>query len=108
MSPNTGMFSGPVIIACKHQSTWETMAFTLLFPDIAIVLLTITASGQRPLDDGDIHIWPVHGNVYLLVGAGMGMSAFEMTQATDMLRFAVLGLGFFHGLLAWLFGLVQR
>lgn len=30
--------AGPVIIACKHQSTWETMAFTLLFPDIAIVL----------------------------------------------------------------------
>src|SRR5437868_447673 len=30
--------AGPVIIACKHQSSWETMAFTLLFPDIAIVL----------------------------------------------------------------------
>ena len=30
--------AGPVIIACKHQSTWETMAFTLLFSDIAIVL----------------------------------------------------------------------
>jgi 1-acyl-sn-glycerol-3-phosphate acyltransferase len=30
--------AGPVIIACKHQSTWETMAFTLLFRDIAIVL----------------------------------------------------------------------
>jgi 1-acyl-sn-glycerol-3-phosphate acyltransferase len=29
---------GPVIIACKHQSTWETLAFTLLFADIAIVL----------------------------------------------------------------------
>ncbi|HEY6979437.1 lysophospholipid acyltransferase family protein [Reyranella sp.] len=29
---------GPVIIACKHQSTWETLAFTLLFSDIAIVL----------------------------------------------------------------------
>jgi 1-acyl-sn-glycerol-3-phosphate acyltransferase len=28
----------PAIIACKHQSSWETMAFTLLFPDIAIVL----------------------------------------------------------------------
>jgi len=28
----------PVIIACKHQSTWETMAFTLLFRNIAIVL----------------------------------------------------------------------
>src|SRR5216684_2866866 len=30
--------AGPVIIACKHQSSWETMAFTLLFSDIAIVL----------------------------------------------------------------------
>lgn len=28
----------PVIIACKHQSSWETLAFTALFPDIAIVL----------------------------------------------------------------------
>ena len=23
--------AGPVIIACKHQSSWETLAFTLLF-----------------------------------------------------------------------------
>jgi len=30
--------AGPVILACKHQSTWETMAFTLLFDNIAIVL----------------------------------------------------------------------
>jgi 1-acyl-sn-glycerol-3-phosphate acyltransferase len=30
--------AGPVIIACKHQSSWETIAFTLLFSDIAIVL----------------------------------------------------------------------
>jgi 1-acyl-sn-glycerol-3-phosphate acyltransferase len=29
---------GPAIIACKHQSSWETLSFTLLFPDIAIVL----------------------------------------------------------------------
>lgn len=29
---------GPAIIACKHQSSWETMAFTLLFDDIAIIL----------------------------------------------------------------------
>jgi 1-acyl-sn-glycerol-3-phosphate acyltransferase len=29
---------GPVIIASKHQSSWETLAFTLLFPDSAIVL----------------------------------------------------------------------
>lgn len=30
--------AGPVIIACKHQSTWETLSFTGLFSDIAIVL----------------------------------------------------------------------
>jgi 1-acyl-sn-glycerol-3-phosphate acyltransferase len=30
--------AGPAIIACKHQSSWETMAFTGLFDDIAIVL----------------------------------------------------------------------
>lgn len=30
--------AGPVIIASKHQSSWETLAYTLLFPDAAIVL----------------------------------------------------------------------
>ena len=30
--------AGPAILASKHQSSWETMAFTLLFDDIAIVL----------------------------------------------------------------------
>jgi 1-acyl-sn-glycerol-3-phosphate acyltransferase len=29
---------GAVIIAAKHQSSWETLAFTLLFPDSATVL----------------------------------------------------------------------
>ena len=29
---------GPVIIACKHQSSWETLAFTKVFPGAAIVL----------------------------------------------------------------------
>lgn len=29
---------GPVIIASKHQSSWETLAFARLFPDSAIVL----------------------------------------------------------------------
>lgn len=32
------MPAGPVIIASKHQSTWETLAFALLFPNAAIVL----------------------------------------------------------------------
>ena len=32
------MPAGPVIIASKHQSSWETLAYTLLFPDAAIVL----------------------------------------------------------------------
>jgi 1-acyl-sn-glycerol-3-phosphate acyltransferase len=30
--------AGPVLIASKHQSTWETLAYTILFPDAAIVL----------------------------------------------------------------------
>jgi len=30
--------AGPAIIACKHQSSWETLSFTLLFDDVAIVL----------------------------------------------------------------------
>lgn len=29
---------GPAIIASKHQSSWETLAYTVLFPDSAIVL----------------------------------------------------------------------
>jgi 1-acyl-sn-glycerol-3-phosphate acyltransferase len=29
---------GPVIIASKHQSSWETLAYTLLLTDLAIVL----------------------------------------------------------------------
>ncbi len=29
---------GPVIIASKHQSSWETLSYTLLFPNAAIVL----------------------------------------------------------------------
>ncbi|HTG23735.1 MAG TPA: lysophospholipid acyltransferase family protein [Reyranella sp.] len=32
------MPSGPVIFACKHQSTWETLAFSRLFPNSATVL----------------------------------------------------------------------
>jgi 1-acyl-sn-glycerol-3-phosphate acyltransferase len=30
--------AGPVILACKHQSSWETLAFSRLFPNCAIVL----------------------------------------------------------------------
>jgi 1-acyl-sn-glycerol-3-phosphate acyltransferase len=30
--------AGPVIFACKHQSSWETLAFSKLFPNSAIVL----------------------------------------------------------------------
>src|SRR5581483_1015214 len=30
--------AGPCIIASKHQSSWETMSYTLLFDDAAIVL----------------------------------------------------------------------
>jgi 1-acyl-sn-glycerol-3-phosphate acyltransferase len=30
--------TGPVILACKHQSSWETLAFHRLFPNAATVL----------------------------------------------------------------------
>ena len=30
--------AGPVIIACKHQSSWETLAFSRIFPRSATVL----------------------------------------------------------------------
>lgn len=30
--------TGPAIIASKHQSSWETLAYTLIFPDAAVVL----------------------------------------------------------------------
>lgn len=29
---------GPVIFACNHQSSWETLVFNVLVPDIAVVL----------------------------------------------------------------------
>ena len=32
------MPSGPVIFACKHQSSWETLAFSRLFPGAATVM----------------------------------------------------------------------
>jgi 1-acyl-sn-glycerol-3-phosphate acyltransferase len=38
MSGLENLPAGPVIIASKHQSSWETLAFTLLFPYSAIVL----------------------------------------------------------------------
>ena len=30
--------AGPVILACKHQSSWETLAFSRLFPGAATVM----------------------------------------------------------------------
>lgn len=30
--------SGPVIFACNHQSSWETLVFNVLVPDVAVVL----------------------------------------------------------------------
>lgn len=30
--------AGPVILACKHQSSWETLAFSRIFPQSATVL----------------------------------------------------------------------
>ena len=39
-----------------------------------MTLLTVTAVAQQAFDDGEIHIWPVHGNVYLLVGGGSNIT----------------------------------
>jgi 1-acyl-sn-glycerol-3-phosphate acyltransferase len=33
----TGEFAGPQLIVANHQSTWETVAALVLFPDVAIV-----------------------------------------------------------------------
>jgi 1-acyl-sn-glycerol-3-phosphate acyltransferase len=30
--------TGPVIVACKHQSTWDTFVLPLLFPDFSFIL----------------------------------------------------------------------
>src|SRR5260370_30535581 len=57
--------AGPVIIACKHQSSWETMAFTLLFDNIAIVLkrelLFIPIIGWAMARAGNIAVAPGDG-----------------------------------------------
>lgn len=56
--------SKPVIIACKHQSSWETLAVTLLFARIAIVLKrellfipivgwAMARAGNIPVDRGE-------------------------------------------------------
>lgn len=38
VSGHENMPAGPVILACKHQSSWETLAFSRLFPGSATVL----------------------------------------------------------------------
>jgi 1-acyl-sn-glycerol-3-phosphate acyltransferase len=52
--------AGPAILASKHQSSWETMAFTLLFDDIAIVmkreLLLIPVVGWAMARAGNIAV----------------------------------------------------
>ena len=35
-----------------------------------LVALILVVAGLAETPDGEIHIWPVQGNVYLLVGPG--------------------------------------
>ena len=46
-------------------------AFALV---LMIGLLSTHGWAQQNSDDGSIHVWPVHGNVYLLVGAGSNIT----------------------------------
>src|SRR5712691_1638844 len=41
---------------------------------LMIGLLSTHGWAQQNSDDGSIHVWPVHGNVYLLVGAGSNIT----------------------------------
>jgi len=59
---------GPVIIACKHQSTWETLALARLFPDCAIVL-------KRELLFIPIVGWALARAGHIAVSRGDGASA---------------------------------
>lgn len=71
---------GPVIIACKHQSSWETLAFTLLFPNIAIVL-------KRELVFIPIVGWAMAKAGNIAVARGQGATALRglVRQAKDAL-----------------------
>src|SRR3989442_763981 len=46
-------------------------AFALV---LMIGLLSTHGWAQQNSDDGSIHVWPVHGSVYLLVGAGSNIT----------------------------------
>ena len=54
------MPAGPVILACKHQSSWETLAFSRLFPGSATVmkreLLLIPVVGWAMARAGNIAV----------------------------------------------------
>ncbi|MFI5000937.1 MAG: lysophospholipid acyltransferase family protein [Reyranellales bacterium] len=60
---------GPAIIASKHQSTWETLALALLFPDVAIVLkrelLFIPVVGWAMARAGNISVVRSEGSTAL-------------------------------------------
>ena len=81
MSGLENLPSGPVIIASKHQSSWETLAFTLLFPDAAIVL-------KRELLYIPIVGWAMARAGNIAVARGDGASALRglVRQAQAVLR----------------------
>lgn len=60
--------AGPVIIASKHQSSWETLAFVKLFPDAAIVM-------KRELVFIPIVGWAMARAGHIAVERGDGASA---------------------------------
>ncbi len=61
--------AGPAILASKHQSSWETLSFTLLFDDIAIVLkrelLFIPVVGWAMARAGNIAVARADGSTAL-------------------------------------------
>lgn len=73
--------SGPAIFACKHQSSWETLAFTLLFDDIAIVL-------KRELLFIPVVGWAMARAGNITVARGDGAKALRglIRQAQDRLK----------------------
>lgn len=72
---------GPCIIASKHQSSWETMSYTLLFDDAAIVL-------KRELVYIPVVGWAMAraGNITVARGDGAKALRSLVRQAQDRIK----------------------
>jgi 1-acyl-sn-glycerol-3-phosphate acyltransferase len=81
--------AGPVIIASKHQSTWETLAFAKLFPGSAIVLkrelLFIPIVGWAMARAGNIAV--VRGDGALAMRSLLRQSKAAIAQGRSILIF---------------------